>query len=106
MDPARPSKSSVTSVFFFSSRRRHTTCLSHWSSDVCSSDLKLAGTTVFVSGHAYSDGSFSTRTSIIDLQAGKWLVEDLETFLVRRKGQQIHSPDFNFWGVTDRKSVV
>src|SRR5258705_7694237 len=28
------------SVFFFSSRRRHTRCLSDWSSDVCSSDLK------------------------------------------------------------------
>src|SRR5437899_7426307 len=28
-------------VFFFSSRRRHTRCLSDWSSDVCSSDLKL-----------------------------------------------------------------
>src|SRR5258705_409829 len=27
------------SVFFFSSRRRHTRCLSDWSSDVCSSDL-------------------------------------------------------------------
>src|SRR5471030_78082 len=27
------------SVFFFSSRRRHTSCLSDWSSDVCSSDL-------------------------------------------------------------------
>src|SRR5438045_6553529 len=27
-------------VFFFSSRRRHTRCLSDWSSDVCSSDLK------------------------------------------------------------------
>src|SRR5438045_9489439 len=26
--------------FFFSSRRRHTICLSDWSSDVCSSDLK------------------------------------------------------------------
>src|SRR5262245_64832453 len=25
-------------VFFFSSRRRHTRCLSDWSSDVCSSD--------------------------------------------------------------------
>src|SRR5262245_22693780 len=25
-------------VFFFSSRRRHTSCLSDWSSDVCSSD--------------------------------------------------------------------
>src|SRR5205814_4734739 len=30
-------------VFFFSSRRRHTRCLSDWSSDVCSSDLKPFG---------------------------------------------------------------
>src|SRR5205814_7058749 len=29
--------------FFFSSRRRHTRCLSDWSSDVCSSDLNLEG---------------------------------------------------------------
>src|SRR5258705_13726872 len=28
--------------FFFSSRRRHTRCLSDWSSDVCSSDLYSA----------------------------------------------------------------
>src|SRR5205814_5200843 len=27
------------SFFFFSSRGRHTSCLSDWSSDVCSSDL-------------------------------------------------------------------
>src|SRR5947199_344643 len=27
-------------TFFFSSRRRHTRCLSDWSSDVCSSDLE------------------------------------------------------------------
>src|SRR5437899_7824824 len=33
---------SVSSLFFFfSSRRRHTRCLSDWSSDVCSSDLYL-----------------------------------------------------------------
>src|SRR5262249_43492762 len=43
---------------------------------------------------------FSTRTSIVDLDTGKWLVEDLETFTVRRKGQTIQAPDFNFWGVT------
>src|SRR6266542_5275917 len=30
-----------TSVFFFSSRRRHTRCYRDWSSDVCSSDLAL-----------------------------------------------------------------
>src|SRR5262245_62545419 len=29
----------VVFFFFFSSRRRHTRCLSDWSSDVCSSDL-------------------------------------------------------------------
>src|SRR5947199_7899235 len=29
-------------LFFFSSRRRHTRCLSDWSSDVCSSDLSAA----------------------------------------------------------------
>src|SRR5262245_5776670 len=29
----------VLFYFFFSSRRRHTRCLSDWSSDVCSSDL-------------------------------------------------------------------
>src|SRR5262245_15505492 len=29
--------------FFFSSRRRHTRCLSDWSSDVCSSDLGVHG---------------------------------------------------------------
>src|SRR5438045_6572263 len=28
-------------IFFFPSRRRHTRCLSDWSSDVCSSDLPL-----------------------------------------------------------------
>src|SRR5262245_65177076 len=30
--------------FFFSSRRRHTRCLSDWSSDVCSSDLAVLST--------------------------------------------------------------
>src|SRR5437899_12243703 len=34
---------SISVWFFFSSRRRHTRCLSDWSSDVCSSDLGLLG---------------------------------------------------------------
>ncbi len=63
-------------------------------------DGRLAATTVFVTGHAYSDTSFSTRTSILDVAAARWLVEDLETFVVRRRGEVIRSPDFNFWGVT------
>src|SRR5262245_65122320 len=35
---------------FFSSRRRHTRCLSDWSSDVCSSDLGQGRSAVAVSG--------------------------------------------------------
>src|SRR5262249_58210196 len=33
---------SCCSLFFFSSRRRHTRLVSDWSSDVCSSDLQVA----------------------------------------------------------------
>src|SRR5205814_6952524 len=38
--------------FFFSSRRRHTRCLSDWSSDVCSSDLgvNLYGNSIIANG--------------------------------------------------------
>src|SRR5436853_2395052 len=40
--PAIPEPMMTTSAlcFFFSGRRRHTSCLSDWSSDVCSSDLE------------------------------------------------------------------
>src|SRR5205814_7790476 len=34
--------------FFFSSRRRHTRCLSDWSSDVCSSDLECGSCSVML----------------------------------------------------------
>src|SRR5471030_1838854 len=44
--------------FFFSSRRRHTRCLSDWSSDVCSSDL----------------GDEALREVELDLQEGADLV--------------------------------
>src|SRR5947199_5892683 len=37
--PARMKSQREGTSFFFSSRRRHTRCLSDWSSDVCSSDL-------------------------------------------------------------------
>src|ERR1039458_7262535 len=37
-----PKRSTMERFVFFSSRRRHTICLSDWSSDVCSSDLAQA----------------------------------------------------------------
>src|SRR5262245_62901987 len=36
-------------AFFFASGRRHTTCVSDWSSDVCSSDLVAAREKVYAS---------------------------------------------------------
>src|SRR5205814_4086499 len=38
-------------IFFFSSRTRHTRCLSDWSSDVCSSDLCSAESRICESSH-------------------------------------------------------
>jgi hypothetical protein len=63
-------------------------------------DGRLAAVTVFVTGHSYQDADFSTQTSIVDLTSGHWLIENLETFTVRRNGAVRMSADFNFWGVT------
>src|SRR5882724_13006370 len=41
--------------FFFSSRRRHTRCLSDWSSDVCSSDLSEPSTHILKPNHLSDD---------------------------------------------------
>src|SRR5258705_3932877 len=45
------------SFFFFSSRRRHTRCLSDWSSDVCSSDLWCAAPCQRMCGRDIAVGS-------------------------------------------------
>src|SRR5687768_17742350 len=42
------------SIFFFSSRRRHTRCSRDWSSDVCSSDLQNLFTDFLEHGHRYN----------------------------------------------------
>src|SRR5262245_64322127 len=44
---AGPLEYCIELCFFFSSRRRHTRCLSDWSSDVCSSDLTIFRRTSF-----------------------------------------------------------
>src|SRR5215211_5249274 len=56
-------------LFFFSSRRRHTRSLCDWSSDVCSSDLQVAGDSTNLgvwaleidpaSGRLYAGGDFT-----------------------------------------------
>ena len=64
-----------------------------------SPDGRYGAITVFVAGHSYSDGTFSTKTTLIDLASGAQLGE-LEEFAVFRDGQPFKAIDFNFWGVT------
>lgn len=64
-----------------------------------SPDGRYAATTVFVTGHSYADGGFSTETTLIDLASGDRLAT-LEQFTVLREGSRFESIDFNFWGVT------
>src|SRR5205814_5527993 len=47
---------------FFSSRRRHTRCLSDWSSDVCSSDLAMKSTSAGVAPADVDFIAFGTTT--------------------------------------------
>lgn len=62
-------------------------------------DGSLAAYTVFVTGHSYAQGGFSTRTAIVDGASGSEIT-DLEQFTVRRDGEVFDREDFNFWGVT------
>src|SRR5205814_6723092 len=56
--------------FFFSSRRRHTRCLSDWSSDVCSSDLvTLAWTLFFTLWLSYEDYGNGYRALVAQMKA-------------------------------------
>ena len=64
-----------------------------------SPDGRLGAVTVFVQGDSYAAGSFSTRTTLVDLE-GRQIIRDLETFAVKRDGQEFRKVDFNFWGVT------
>ena len=61
---------------------------------------RWGSTTTFVTGDSYtSPGTFSTRSTILDMRTGK-PVADLESFSVEKDGKTIDSPDFNFWGMT------
>lgn len=65
-----------------------------------SPDGRYAAVTVFVTGHSYASTGFVTRTSVIDTQSGRMVVDDMESFTVERDGQVIKAVDFNFWGIT------
>ncbi|HEX9226513.1 MAG TPA: hypothetical protein VF885_07625 [Arthrobacter sp.] len=62
-------------------------------------DGSLLATTVFVSGHSYGSGSFSTETSITAPQ-GDGGTGNLEDFALMVNGTRITAADRNIWGVT------
>src|SRR5215831_12322394 len=69
-------------VFFFSSRRRHTRCLSDWSSDVCSSDLDRGpvahrGVHCGGRGQRYRRGLARADRRVADRRAGRADTRDL-----------------------------
>ena len=67
-----------------------------------SPDGRYAAYTIFLTGHSYAAGNFSTRTVLIDM-ADDREITDLEQFEVWRDGKITRAPDFNFWGVTFAK---
>ncbi|WCI08774.1 hypothetical protein PJ267_01290 [Arthrobacter sp. OVS8] len=64
-----------------------------------SPDGSLVATTVFVSGHSYGNGSFSTATSIASVQGGT-VAGNLEDFALLVNGARVTAADRNIWGVT------
>src|SRR5437899_12482642 len=74
--------------FFFSSRRRHTRCLSDWSSDVCSSDLTRVTRADAPKVLEYKWGGFDMRWELEDLGGGTRLTLRSEE---RRVGKECRS---------------
>lgn len=63
-----------------------------------SRDGSLISTTTFVTGHAYSDTSFSTDTII--RRTGGEVIGSIEGFVTTVDGHPLTEVDRNFWGVT------
>jgi dipeptidyl aminopeptidase/acylaminoacyl peptidase len=64
-----------------------------------SADGSYAASTVFVSGHSYTDAQFSTETVLTDLGTGTSL-GNLEEWVTLRDGAEVTDVDRNFWGVS------
>src|SRR2546429_4373824 len=55
-------------LFFFSSRRRHTRCSRDWSSDVCSSDLRVLCATTLAEIADFLDGRSELTVAAVDVE--------------------------------------
>src|SRR5438132_14341135 len=78
----------MVSMFFFSSRRRHTRSLCDWSSDVCSSDLGRATgdqRAATITNNVFNVGGSGSTPATWDVRAGTRSEE-------RRVGKECRSP--------------
>ena len=64
-----------------------------------SPDGSYAASTVFVTGHSYTDAQFSTETVITDRMTDASL-GNLETWRTLRDGVDVTAADRNYWGVS------
>jgi hypothetical protein len=60
---------------------------------------RMVAWTLFIDGHSYTGGSFSTNTGILDTRDGT-VIASLEEFAVLKDGRRYRAADLNFWGVT------
>src|SRR5258705_13190302 len=80
-------------VFFFSSRRRHTRCLSDWSSDVCSSDLpgdRQPGKTLVPTFRGWG-------RACSDFETGLYRFETIKPGAVIGRDGRPMAPHISFW---------
>ncbi|WP_329491060.1 hypothetical protein OG618_31920 [Kitasatospora sp. NBC_01246] len=59
----------------------------------------LLAWTAFAVGDSYAAGTFSTRTSVLDLRTG-YLVKSIESIPLTVDGARYHAADVNYWGVS------
>src|ERR1035441_4630763 len=104
MAASKPTSCLSERSIFFSSRRRHTRCLSDWSSDVCSSDLaarqELPKAVLAARLHAYHTSALEKVWPVLDnyrVSAGRqWILMQLGDFDEAKQDDfQAVSPQFD-----------
>src|SRR5699024_12023137 len=90
--------------FFFSSRRRHTRSKRDWSSDVCSSDLKVEYDGLSNSQPLRVDANNHTVTMLVQIN-GRFLTDDTRHGIVFKDGSNGHKSLFMGYARSEERRV-
>src|SRR5262245_64165290 len=91
--------------FFFSSRRRHTRCLSDWSSDVCSSDLHATGGMKIIPDYSFENAP-APKIIVIPAQSQQdeatleWIRKSTKTTDVRSEERRVGKECRSRWAAS------